>query len=212
MKVIDLETWPRHKHFKVFNSFDYPHFNLCADIDITKLKDLVKERGLSLHTTLVYILSRTANEYPEFRWRIRGEKIIEHEVVHPSASVMTKGDLFSFCTMKYHRDFSQFYDRAEETIAYTKQNPYLEDEPGQDDLLFMTSIPWVSFTSLMHPIHMHPADSVPRIAWGKYFHESSMIKMPLSVQAHHALMDGFHVGRYYQKVQHYLDSPETWLI
>ncbi len=31
--------------------------------------------------------------------------------------------------------------------------------------------------------------------------------MPLSVQVNHALMDGVHVGRYYERVQAYLDNP-----
>ena len=35
--------------------------------------------------------------------------------------------------------------------------------------------------------------------------------MPFSVQAHHALMDGFHVGRYFQQAQNYLDSPNIWM-
>jgi chloramphenicol O-acetyltransferase type A len=37
------------------------------------------------------------------------------------------------------------------------------------------------------------------------------MKMPLSVQGHHALMDGLHVGRYYEQVQAYLDEPELML-
>jgi chloramphenicol O-acetyltransferase type A len=72
----------------------------------------------------------------------------------------------------------------------------------------MSAIPWVTFTSVMHPIHLHPIDSVPRIAWGKFFTEGSALKMPLSVQVHHALADGIHVGRYYTQVQEYLDQPE----
>jgi chloramphenicol O-acetyltransferase type A len=75
----------------------------------------------------------------------------------------------------------------------------------------MTSIPWVSFTGFVHPIHMHPVDSVPRFSWGKYFTDDDRIKMPLSVQGHHALMDGFHVGRYFQQVQKYLDTLESWI-
>lgn len=211
MKQIDLTPWPRRKHFEVYNSFDYPHFNLCAKVDISILLDSVKQLGLSLHTVLVYVFSKAANDYPEFRWRIRGNQVIEHEVVHPSASIMTEGDLFSFCTMKFHSDFSIFYRLAESTVAYTKENPTLEDEPGHDDLLFMTSIPWISFTGFVHPIHMHPVDSVPRISWGKYFGEDGKILMPLSVQAHHALMDGFHVGRYFKQAQMYLDSAQSWL-
>ena len=82
--------------------------------------------------------------------------------------------------------------------------------PG-DDLLYMTSIPWVSFTSVMHPLDLHPVDSVPRFAWGKYFKESDLLKMPLSVQAHHALMDGIHAGRFYTIVQDYLYQPDSIL-
>jgi chloramphenicol O-acetyltransferase type A len=71
----------------------------------------------------------------------------------------------------------------------------------------MSGIPWVSFTSMFHPIHIHPADSVPRIAWGKFFAEGQRLKLPLAVQVHHGLMDGVHVGRYYQLVQELLDQP-----
>ncbi len=35
--------------------------------------------------------------------------------------------------------------------------------------------------------------------------------MPLSVQGHHALMDGSHVGRYYAEVQGYFQQPGTVL-
>ena len=207
MRSIDLNTWPRRKHFEIYHAFDYPHFNLCANVDITRLYPYIKEHGLSHTVTIVYLLAKAANSLPEFRLRIRGEAVVEHEVVHPSPTMLTEGDLFSFCTMPYAADFATFAAGAEAAIQRVKENPTLEDEPGQDDLLFMTAIPWVSFTNMMHPIHMHPADSVPRMAWGKYFNEGAQMKMPLSVQVNHALMDGISVGRYYQLVQAYLDDP-----
>jgi chloramphenicol O-acetyltransferase type A len=92
-------------------------------------------------------------------------------------------------------------------IAHVKEEPTLSDEPGRDDLLFMTAIPWVSFTSFMHPLQLHPTDSVPRFAWGKFFEDGRSWKMPLSVQGHHALMDGIHVGRYLEELQGYLHKP-----
>ena len=63
----------------------------------------------------------------------------------------------------------------------------------------------------MHPIHHDPPDSVPRIAWGKYFEEHGSMKLPLNVQAHHALLDGVHLGKYFLQVQEYLDQPENLL-
>jgi chloramphenicol O-acetyltransferase type A len=72
----------------------------------------------------------------------------------------------------------------------------------------MTAIPWVSFTGFMHPMQLHPADSIPRFAWGKFFQEGDQLKMPLSVQGHHALLDGYHVGKFYQLVQDYFNQFE----
>jgi chloramphenicol O-acetyltransferase type A len=60
----------------------------------------------------------------------------------------------------------------------------------------------------MHPMQLHPADSVPRFAWGKFFEDGDLLKMPLQVQGHHALMDGIHLGRFYTEVQGYLDHPD----
>ena len=209
MRHINLETWPRREHFEVFSTFDYPHFSMCANVDLTTFYPVLKQRGISFTVAIVYVLARAANAIPEFRYRIRAGEVVEHEIVHPSTTILTNEDLFTFCTLEYFEDFSLFAARAAEQIAYVQEYPTLEDEPGRDDSLYMTAIPWVSFTSFMHPIDLHPADSVPRFAWGKFFEEGKFLKMPLSVQGHHALMDGIHMGRFYSKVQEYLQQPEV---
>jgi chloramphenicol O-acetyltransferase type A len=211
MRNIDMQAWSRREHFKVFSTFDYPHFSMCANVDLTKFYPVVKQRGLSLTVAIVYVLSRASNAIAEFRYRIRAGKVVEHEIVNPAITILTDGDVFSFCDMDYVEDFSEFAARAAERIAYVKEHPTLKSDPGQDDRLFMTAIPWVSFTSFMHPTHLHPADSVPRFAWGKFFEDGKSLKMPLSVQGHHALMDGIHMGRYYAEVQDYLDHPGSVL-
>ena len=42
-----------------------------------------------------------------------------------------------------------------------------------------------------------PADSNPRITWGKYFERCGNVYLPVSVLCHHALVDGLHIGRFY---------------
>jgi chloramphenicol O-acetyltransferase type A len=211
MRTIDMQTWPRREHFKLFNTLNHPHFNMCVNVDLTTFRPVVKQHGVSFTVALAYVLSRAANAIPEFRYRIRGEKVIEHEIVSPSFTILADEDLFTFCTVDYCEDFSAFAGRATEMIANVKAVPTLKDEPGRDDLLFMTAIPWVSFTSFMHPMQFHPVDSVPRFAWGKRFEEGESLKMPLSVQGHHALMDGIHMAKYYAEVQDYLNPPDDIL-
>jgi len=211
MRTIDMQTWTRREHFRLFNSFDHPHFNMCANMDLTVFHPYVKQHDISFTAALVYVLSRAANDVPEFRYRLREGYVVEHEVVHPSITVLTGDDLFGFCFMEFSKKFSDFGPKAAEQIAVCEKKPTLTDGPGRDDLLFMTAIPWVSFTSFTHPMHLQPPDSIPRFAWGKFFAEGDKLKMPLSVQGHHALMDGIHMGRYYVKVQGYLHQPKVSL-
>ena len=210
MRRIKLETWPRREHFNLFSAWDYPHFNMCANVDLTRFYSFIKQHGISFTIATVYVLARAANAIPEFRYRIHSGEVIEHEVVHPTTTILVKDDLFSFCYIHYTENFSLFATRAAERIAYVKEYPTLKSEP-EDDWLYMTAIPWVSFTSFMHPIYLHPLDSVPRFAWGKFFKEGKFLKMPLSVQGHHAVMDGIHMGRFYIEVQNYLDQPQLVL-
>ena len=156
MRIIDIENWPRRDHYKFLKDWDYPHFSMCANVDLTKFYPAVKQRGISVNVAIVYVLARAANAIPEFRWRIQGEEVVELEVVHPSTTILTDDDLFSFCPIKYSKDFITFVERAEQQIDLVKEERKLESEVGRDELFYMTAIPWVSFTSFMHPLILTP--------------------------------------------------------
>lgn len=208
MKTIPLEGWARKEHYQFFRDFDYPYFSLCADMDISVFLPLIKEENISFTASMMYLIARVANGIPEFRQRVREGGPIEYPVVHPSATILSKNDLFTFCTVRYAPDFKKFVRQTEEEIALVKDQPGLEEKIQDDSMLFMTSIPWISFTSFQHPLKLNPADSVPRFAWGKYRQEGDAVLMPLAVQGHHALMDGLHAGMFYQEFQRLLDQPD----
>ena len=211
MREIDIESWARREHFETFRSFHHPHFTMCAEVDVTALLAAVGRSGVSVTAAIVYVLTRTANDIPEFRQRIREDTVVEHGRVHPSTTVLVDDDLFSFCSLDYEDNFAAFAVHVQERIADIKDHPTLAELPGRDDLLYMTAIPWVSFTSFQHPMASVPADSIPRFAWGKFHQNGDQVQMPLSVQGHHALIDGLHVARFYDRVNDYLQDPETTL-
>jgi chloramphenicol O-acetyltransferase type A len=184
---------------------------MCVNVDMTAFYPFVKRNGYSLTVSVVYVVARASNAIPEFRHRIRGDQVVEHELVNPAFTILIDEDLFTFCAVEYAEDFSEFAARAAKNISYVKAHPDLEGNPDGDDVLYMSPIPWVSFTSFTHPMQLHPADSVPRFAWGKYFQENDTLKMPLGVQGHHAVMDGIHMGRFYEILQDYLHHPEVVL-
>jgi chloramphenicol O-acetyltransferase type A len=208
MRKIQLDGWPRRGHYQFFREFEYPYFSLCADMEISEFLPRIKVRGISFTAAIMYLIARVANSIPEFRQRVREECPIEYPVVHPSATILSKNDLFTFCTVEYREDFLEFIRSAEEEISRVKDQPDLKERIQDDSMLYMTSIPWVAFTSFMHPLKLMPGDSVPRFAWGKYLEVDGKLKMPLSVQGHHALMDGLHAAIFYQRFQELLDHPE----
>ncbi|MCD6312049.1 MAG: chloramphenicol acetyltransferase [Elusimicrobia bacterium] len=206
MKYIDIDNWKRKKHFEFFSAMDYPQFSLCADVDVTVTREYVKKNAVSFFKAVLYMVSAAANDVPELRQRIRGKKVVEHDAVHPSFTMLMENEIFSYCFVEYSGGFSEFEKRTAEAMENTEKNPGIED-PERDDLLYITSIPWVSFTNITHPIHMHPADSVPRISWGKFYKRGDNLLMPVSLQAHHALVDGLHSGRFYNGLQEKLNNP-----
>ena len=56
MRHINLETWPRSEHYKLFSTFDHPHFNMCANVDLTTFYPVLKQRGISLTVGIVYVI------------------------------------------------------------------------------------------------------------------------------------------------------------
>jgi chloramphenicol O-acetyltransferase type A len=208
MKKIDQATWNRRKHFAFFNAFDYPPYNLTARVDITELHAFAKAHQLSLFRCILFATVRAANEIEAFRQRVRGEQVVEHEQVHPSYTSMTEQQVFSFTEAAYDPNPRVFFANCAAGEAKVQQEAKLEDDANRDDYLFITSIPWVHFTSFVHPIHIQGVDSVPRISWGKYVWENGRLQLPLNMQAHHALVDGWHMGQFFQRVETFGAEPE----
>ena len=67
-KKINLETWPRKAQYELFKTMDYPHFNICANVDITRFYAHIKSEKQSFYTAMIYIATKVANEIPEFRY------------------------------------------------------------------------------------------------------------------------------------------------
>jgi chloramphenicol O-acetyltransferase type A len=189
---------------------DQPHFNITASVDITPFLAYVKARQIAFTPAVVYCIARTGNAIPVFRQRIRGDIVVEHDRVHPNFTMLTEAsDVFSFCNVSYEPRFATFVASTLAHMERMKHEPCLENEQGRDDYLYLSSFPWVSFTSMAHAMHYSPPDSMPRVVWGKYVKDRDRVSMPLSVQAHHALVDGRHTGQFFELIQELFLRPES---
>lgn len=206
MEVIDLDRWDRKEHFSYFRSADYPQFNICANIDVTSFLAYVKANKLPFYYAMIFAATVSVNKIQNFCYRIRGNSVIRHDRLHPSFTHLNKENgLFKYVTVDMGGDLMEFAGIASETAEKQESLFAAGDSDERDDLLYLTCIPWVSFTHISHTITLNKDDSVPRISWGKYFKDGGKTMLPFSVQVNHALADGYHIGQYFTELQDYID-------
>lgn len=207
MEIINLSTWERTAHYRFFKRMDYPHYSICLNIDITNFVAKTNEKNIPFYYAMIYAATYALNQVEAFRYRIRGEQVVLHEVIHPSFTAMAEGtDLFKMVTVDMEKSIFDFTDKAKEKSDHQKDYFVLKDIEGRDDLTFITCFPWASFTNLSHTISFNKDDSIPRLAWGKYFKEGNKILLPFLVQAHHSFVDGIHIGRFIDFLHEYCNQ------
>ena len=210
-RYIDLANWSRRELFEFFIDYTNPYFNICALVDVTELVSFVHGRpDLRISLALHYFALRVANEIEPFRFRLKDGKVIVHDVINGGTTVMLPNESFSYAYFAYHEDFERFLSEAEQAIKRVQAEGSLKPTM-RDDLIYFTTLPWVSFTSFAHARNRGRGDSVPRIAFGKFMKENERTMLPISVEVHHALMDGLHVGRYLTALEEALAEPETFV-
>lgn len=207
MKTINLDQWPRKKHFDLYQNLDYPHFNITTRLDVTHFNKFIKENYIPFYKGMIFAVCKHLNRIENFRFRIRGDEVIVHDITHPSFTVLVDDDLYSNCHAQYHENPYEFFKIAQKAIDDLEGEVNLEEASG-DDRIFITSLPWIDFTSMSHPMHFDPVDSVPRVAWGRFVREHDKIMLAMSLQVHHGLADGIHVASFFEYLQRELWAPE----
>ena len=211
-RYLDIETWSRRHLFGLFKGYDDPSFNICADVDATRLIDFARTRNLSFFVTYHFLSTKTANEIEPFRYRLHDERVLVHERVDAGAVLLLEDESFTFVYFDFTEGFRAFHDAAVATIERARGDaPPLDAREDRDDLIYHSVIPWVSFTSISHARDSRRQNGIPKISFGKYRDVGGRVLMPVSVEVHHALMDGLHVGRYFERLQSYFDDPASAL-
>jgi chloramphenicol O-acetyltransferase type A len=207
MEYIDVETWDRKDYFNMYLGTDFPYINVGANLDITNLLGYCKKRDLPFYLTMVFSAHHIALQIKNFKYRIMDGRPILNENIHASFTHMPEGrDLFINVTPEYTDDLTGFIKNARELIAKQGTDLGLSRLRGRYDIIGYSAIPWIQFTHFIRTIAKIGVDSNPKVTWGKYFKQDDRVLMPFTVQVHHGLMDGLHVGRYFEMLQQYIDE------
>ena len=211
-KHLDLKNWIRRDVFEFFVGFDKPYFNICTRLDITQLLTSLSDRpDLSVSMAYHYFALRAANEIEPFRYRLKDGQVIVYDVIHGGTTVLLPNENFTLAYFEYDVSFEKFMTGAAGALQAALSGDGAFRPNPREDMIHFTTLPWVSFTSFSHARNWGREDSVPKIAFGKFIKENERTLLPFSVEVHHALMDGLHVGRYVARLEEALRKPSIYV-
>lgn len=200
MKLIDYKTWSRHSISELFLGIGVPFYSFTVNVDIAKLYNHCRSKGLPLYFSTIYVFTKALNSVPAFLFKLRGDSVARHDCLSPSFTYPRQDDSFGIVNIDWVADESidSFCQRCSilQQDAESGQQAYDEQGELRDDLIYYSCIPWFSFTSHTQEMSKDPNDSIPRIAWGRFELSGERRLLPLSIQVNHRLIDGIHIAKF----------------
>ncbi len=209
MRKIDLENYPRRALFEAFKDRDVPFFSVTVWVDITSLKQFIDEHRCGFFVFISFLISKAVNGVPELRHRLIDGELFEFEQVDPGFTVLLGDNTFSFCDSRHFDDFEAYRQNANTRIDAVRERPDC-DTREKHHMFFVSNVPWFSFTSITHP-YDKKYGSIPVIAIGKYLEQNGRLMIPIGIQVHHGLVDGIHIGQFYERLSAMCGSPADYL-
>lgn len=205
---LDLESWPRKTTYEFFKEYEDPFFNFAANLDVTGLYKFCKNNELGYSLTALFYSLVAANGIREFKIRLVDGRLVEFDRIHATQTILNEDETFSFAYFEMSDDVVEFNRAGKESVKKYKELKTFDVEIDRADLIYYSVIPWVSFTSFKHATRLDRTQTIPRIVFGRMFDQGDRKLMPLSVEANHTIMDGFHVGKFFTRYQEIINSVE----
>jgi len=200
-----VESYYRQQHFDFWSTYGNPFYAATFDLDMTCLKGYCEVNGFPLYLNLCYFMTRAMREIEDFRYRLKGGRLVLYDELHPSLAIPAPGGLFTFANYEYHPDAAIFNRRARKISAAASGGVELADPEHRNGVWF-TALPKVPFTGFTHASR-RPTDSEPQIAFGKLAERGGRLMVPVGVQVNHMLVDGNALGELVERTQCCYDQP-----
>ena len=205
MKVININTWKRKQHYDHFRTLNDPYFGVTIPVDVTKAYKFSKASEVSFFGKYLHDCMKAINEVDELKLRIVDDEVIHYDTINASATLMRSDKTFGFSYIEFDEDLNQFLshlnaekDRIETTGALF---------PLRNDLecIHCSAMPWLNFSGHKEPVSGY-LESVPKLAFSKVVKRDKDMTMNVAINVNHALVDGYHIGIFSEKFQHYLNK------
>jgi chloramphenicol O-acetyltransferase type A len=208
-KLINLEQWKRREYFEHYLENIPCTYSLTANLDITNILKYIKKKNIKLYPMMIYVLTTIVNRHEEFRMAIDEDgNVGVWDGMNPSYTIFHKDtETFSDIWTEYNIDFSIFYNNYLKDMEMYSNVEVFFPKPNQIKNTFpISSIPWTVFTGFNLNLYAGENYLLPIFTMGKYFEQGRNTLLPISIQVHHAVCDGFHVSRFINECQQMINQ------
>ena len=79
------------------------------------------------------------------------------------------------------------------------------------NFFIVSCLPWLNYSSFTASNESGYQFIFPMVTWGKYITCDNKIIIPLTLQIHHAVADGYHCSLFYNDIEQIIMNPEKYL-
>lgn len=184
---IKLKDFYRRKELKYYRKLNNPYLDLTLKLDITKL---VKYCNIhkNLNASIGFVIAKAVNKIDNFKYRLEKNKLYFYDKILTSYTYLDNNKVLYFdCDDKdNYQDYINEYNLKKNEVL----QKHCSTSQKRSDLIWYSSLPWFSFTSLTPPLD---DNSIPQFIWGKVVEIDNGYYINLMIHVHHGFVDGYHI-------------------
>lgn len=205
--LVNLNEWGRGSLFKFYIDKMRIVMSLTADVNVTNLRAYSKKNNLNFYPLILWVVSKIINSHDEFKysWDDAGN-LIKWDFVSPSYTDFHADDEnFVKMVTEYSDDLFEFCSRVDkDRQRHKNEQAILVNQPP--NFFDVSCLPWIKYSHFDIHVFDEGKFLAPVITWGKFEEKDGKLIMPLTMNIHHAVADGFHLSRFFNEVQELMDS------
>lgn len=204
---VNLNEWSRESLFKFYIDKMRIVMSLTVDVNVTNLRAYSKKNNLNFYPLMLWVVSKIINSHDEFKysWDDAGN-LIKWDFVSPSYTDFHADDEnFVKMVTEYSDDLFEFCSRVDkDRQRHKNERAILFNQPP--NFFDVSCLPWIKYSHFDIHVFDEGKFLAPVVTWGKFEEKDGKLIMPLTMNIHHAVADGFHLSRFFNEVQELMDS------
>lgn len=211
--LIDMNSWERKECFEHFFNNAKCTYSITINVEITKFYNYVKNNKYRIYPAFTWMVSRAINNHKEFKMAFDEQgRLGFFDEIGPSYSVLNpKTKIMNNLYNSFNENFSEFYNEMDKSLkCYERDTNFTTN--FQMNFFIASCLPWFDYTSFNVNNEGDNSMLFPIVTWGKFNEENNKVTMPLTIQVHHAVADGYHCSLFFSDIKEILLKPEKYLV